>query len=244
MVVLPILLLVVWPAGLALGLTYGPTAQFNQPQGLMSALPADVSRSLSVMDPRQRLLMVMLEYLLAPMFLIIPMMVAIVIAADSIAGERERKTLEALLYTPTTDLELLAAKSLSAWLPAVTVALVSFVCEIVVVNAASWPLMGRVFFPSLTWVILALWVSPAAAGIALGGIVLVSSRVRSFQEANQIGGMVVLPVVALMVGQMAGAFLLTPIATVVLGAVLWLTAAGMMRLGVRLFRRTQVIGWV
>ena len=36
--------------------------------------------------------------------------------------EKERKTLEALLYTPTTDRELLIAKMLGAWLPAVAIA--------------------------------------------------------------------------------------------------------------------------
>ena len=42
----------------------------------------------------------MLVYLFAPMYLIVPMMVSAVIAADSFVGERERKTLEALLHTP------------------------------------------------------------------------------------------------------------------------------------------------
>jgi ABC-2 type transport system permease protein len=244
MIILPIIMLVVWPGGLALALTIAPKAQLNEPQALMAALPLDVRGSLSGMDGRQRMLVVMIEYLLAPMFLIVPLMVAIVIAADSIAGERERKTLEPLLYTPTTDLELLMAKAISAWLPAVAIALVSFVGEIIVVNASGWQLMGRLFFPSLSWVVLALWVSPAAAAVGLSTIVIVSARVRSFQEANQIGGLVVLPIVALVIGQVAGVFLLTPMAVVALGVVLWVAAAGLLRLGVRLFRRTQVIGWV
>jgi ABC-type Na+ efflux pump permease subunit len=41
-------------------------------------------------------------------------MVSSVLAADSFAGEKERKTLEALLYTPTTDRELFTAKLLEA----------------------------------------------------------------------------------------------------------------------------------
>ena len=68
------------------------------------------------------LIVLILVYFFAPFYLILPLMVASVIAADSFAGEKERKTLEALLYTPTTDGELFLAKMLSAWTPAVAVA--------------------------------------------------------------------------------------------------------------------------
>ena len=39
-------------------------------------------------------------YLLAPLFLIVPLMVSAVLAADAFAGEKERKTLESLLHLP------------------------------------------------------------------------------------------------------------------------------------------------
>jgi ABC-2 type transport system permease protein len=106
-----------------------------------------------------------------------------VIAADSFAGEKERKTLEALLYTPTTDRELLVGKMLSAWVPAVGVAWVSFVAYAIVANVAAWPVMGRVFFPTAMWIVLALWVAPALAGLGLTTMVLVSVRAQGFQDA-------------------------------------------------------------
>ncbi len=89
-----------------------------------------------------------LVYMLAPMFLIMPLMVSSILAADSFAGEKERKTLEALLYTPTTDRELFTAKLLGAWLTAVIVALLSFVVYAVMVNAAGWHSIGHLFFPT------------------------------------------------------------------------------------------------
>ena len=39
-------------------------------------------------------------YLLAPLFLIVPLMVSAVLAADAFAGEKERRTLESLLHLP------------------------------------------------------------------------------------------------------------------------------------------------
>src|SRR5271155_2132400 len=46
-------------------------------------------------------------YVLGPIFMTMPIFTASVIAADSFAGEKERKTSEALLSTPVTTPELL-----------------------------------------------------------------------------------------------------------------------------------------
>lgn len=80
-------------------------------------------------------------------------------------GEKERKTLEALLYTPTTDFELVAAKLAAAWVPAIIVAWVGF-CPLW--NCGEWGCVGyhggAIFFPNTMWAVLALWVAPGAAG--------------------------------------------------------------------------------
>jgi ABC-2 type transport system permease protein len=89
-----------------------------------------------------------LEVFIAPLYLLVPLVVATVIAADSFAGERERGTLEALLHTPTTDRELLTGKFLAAWLPAVTVAWAGFAVYSVLANVLMWPARERIFFPS------------------------------------------------------------------------------------------------
>jgi ABC-type Na+ efflux pump permease subunit len=89
-------------------------------------------------DQYQGIVKYFLVYIMAPLFLIIPLMVSSVIAADSFAGEKERKTMEALLYTPTTDRELFVAKLLSGWLAALAVALVGFVLYVIMANAAAW----------------------------------------------------------------------------------------------------------
>src|SRR5512135_1980709 len=53
------------------------------------------------------------------LFLIIPVMVPVTIAAYSIVGEKTTRSLEPLLATPVSTVELLVAKSLAATLPAV-----------------------------------------------------------------------------------------------------------------------------
>jgi len=56
--------------------------------------------------------------------------------------------LEALIHTPTTDCELVTDKLLTAWVPAAAIDLVGFVLYAIVANAAAWPAMGRIFFPT------------------------------------------------------------------------------------------------
>jgi ABC-2 type transport system permease protein len=166
-----------------------------------------------------------LEVFLAPLFLLVPLMVATVIAADSFAGERERGTLEALLHTPTTDRELLTGKFLAAWIPALAVAWAGFAVYSVLANALMWPRIGRVFFPTPTWLLLAFWVAPAIAALGLGVMVIASSRVNTLQAAHQIGSLVVLPVLLLLIVQISGALLFAPLLVTVMGGFLWFAAA-------------------
>lgn len=243
-ILVPLILLVILPAGLSLLLSNeAAVADFSQEsEAFLTNLPASIQRETADFEnDAQTLLYLMLVYQFAPLFLILPLMLASVIGADSFAGEKERKTLEALLHTPTTDFELYAAKLLAAWLPAVVVALAGGVVYGVVVNVAAWPVMGRVFFPNAIWLLLVLWVAPAAAGFGLAGMVLVSSRVSSFQEAYQLGSLVVLPVVALMMGQVAGLVYLSLPLLALGGLVLWAIDAALLWYGARTFQRQELI---
>jgi ABC-2 type transport system permease protein len=187
--------------------------------------------------PSGRWAVFVLEVFIAPLYLLVPLVVATVIAADSFAGERERGTLEALLHTPTTDRELMTGKFLAAWLPAVTVAWVGFAVYSVLANVLAWPHLGRVFFPSTTWLLLAFWVTPAVSALGLGVMVIASSRVQSLQAAHQIGSLVVLPVVLLLIVQITGSLLFAPLLVTVMGAAIWLGAAGTLMAGAGSLKR-------
>ena len=181
-----------------------------------------------------------LEVFLAPLYLLVPLVVATVIAADSFAGERERGTLEALLHTPTRDRELMLAKFLAAWLPAIAVAWGGFLVYGVLANVLAWPSVGRVFFPSATWLLLGFWVAPGVSALGLGVMVVVSGRVQTLQAAHQIGSLVVLPVVLLMVAQLGGVLLFEPRLVILMGLLVWLLAAGVLRIGSGSLRRQRL----
>ena len=241
-ILVPLLLLVLLPAGISIAMPMMDTADTYQDlKQLMAMIPPEMQADFAYDTPQQTLLALILVHMFAPLFLILPMMVASTIAAGSFAGEKERKTLEALLYTPLSDLELILGKVMSAWLPALGVTMVGFLLYSIVVNAAGWPTMGRVFFPNALWVALVIWVAPAAAGLGLSAVVLISSKVSTFQDAYQLSGMVVLPVVLLMLGQVGGVIYLSLPFVLLIGMLLWLIDAGLLWLGVRTFRRTEII---
>ena len=208
---------------------------------MINSMPAGLQKELAGYTIEQSTIVFFLVYLLAPLFLVIPLMVASTIAADSIAGERERRTLEALLYSPTTDRELFTAKLLSSWLAAITVTVGGFLIYSVMANAAAWPVMGKIFFPNWMWIVLTFWVAPAAAGLGLTTMVLVSGRAQGFQDAYQTGSMVVLPVLLLLFGQISGVMYFSVWVVLLIGFVLWLIDAVLIWIGSQAFRRGRLI---
>jgi ABC-2 type transport system permease protein len=243
-IVLPLILfgLLPWLSALAPNLTnVDGSSGMEEMTKLLETMPAGLQNELAPYTVEQRTIVFFLVYLLAPMFLIIPLMVASVIAADSFAGERERRTLEALLYTPTTDRELFIAKLLSSWLAAIVVTLAGFLLYVVMANLAAWPTIGKIFFPNLMWIVMTLWVAPAAAGLGLSTMVLVSARAQGFQDAYQTGGLVVLPILLLVFGQITGVMYFSVWVVLLLGLFLWGIDIALIWFGSRTFRRGRLI---
>ena len=242
-VILPLILFVIipWVIVYVSSLTEVSGTSMSNLDEMLARMPSGLLNELSRYTQGQQLIVFSLVYMLAPMFLIMPMMVSSVLAADSFAGEKERKTLEALLYTPTTDHELFVAKLLGAWTAAVTVAFLSFVVYAVMVNAAGWQSIGHIFFPNWMWVALVFWVTPAVAGLGLVVMVFVSARAQGFQDAYQTGGLVVLPVIALMVGQISGVLYFSLGVVMFVGLVIWLLDVVLLRFASQSFRRGELI---
>jgi len=241
LLIVPVLFLIGLPLVAALAPTLINLPGSSDVTALLDQLPEGVSAQFQGLTEEQRIIELLLGYLFAPLYLVVPLMMVSVIAADAFAGEKERRTLEALLYTPTSDAEVLLGKALAAYLPALAVAWGGFVVYVVVANAAAWPVMGRVFLPTVTWWVLASWVAPAVAALGLGSTVLVSARVNSFQEAYQLGAVVVVPIVGLVVAQAAGLVILSPLFALALGAATWLLAGMVGWFGMRVFTRDRLL---
>jgi len=242
-VVVPVMLLVVMPA-ILVGLPsfLDPSEFATDDLGpMLENMPEAIRSQLTSLSDVQQYLVLASSYMFAPMFLIVPLMVSSVLAADSFAGEKERKTLEGLLYTPITDGELFLAKLLVGFVPALVVELGSFMLYGLVVNLTGYRIMGRIYFPTANWWPLVFWVGPAVSVAGLGTTVLISSKAKTFMQAQQAGGLLVLPIVFLMVGQLAGLFFLNVGLLLIAGALVWLLGIWLIWIGARTFARGELI---
>ncbi|RLD02873.1 MAG: ABC transporter permease [Chloroflexota bacterium] len=168
------------------------------------------------------------------LFMMVPILIPITIASYSIVGEKTTRTLEPLLATPITTIELLAGKSLSAAIPAIAATWGGFLLyalgtKLIVGTPA---VVQRLVDP--LWLTAIFVVGPllAIAGVSIA--VMISSRVNEPRVAEQISGVFVLPILALFVGQTTGFIFIDET------FILWM-AFGMFILdGVLLFFATQL----
>lgn len=79
----------------------------------------------------------------------------------------------------------------------------------------------------------------ALTGVAL--IVLLSSRVNDPRTAQQISAVLVMPVLGLLFGQLAGVIVLGPALALGIGAVLAIVAAASLWFAARLFQREVIL---
>jgi len=238
MIFVPAVLLIAMPLGLGLFARSAPTEQVST--ALSSPMVSNLVRPILALPEREQLIVLVLGYLLSPLLLVIPLMVSAVLAADAFAGEKERRTLDGLLYLPVSDRDLFLAKVLGAFVPALAITWIGALVYAVLSNAIGWSVMHRVFIPFSQWLVVILWVAPAVALLALGLLVIVSSRARTTQEANQLGGAVILPLIFLAAGE-ASALLLAPLVAVFLvGVLLWGLAIGLLVINGRRFTRDRL----
>lgn len=244
-VLVPVIILVILPlvmllasgsAGSAEAFTSDPDLQM-----MFERIPASISAAMQGMNEMQIGIVMLLGYLFAPMFLIMPLMSSASISAESFAGEKERKTMEALLYSAATDTELFIGKSLAAFVPSVLIAWIGFVLYVLVLNIGGWPIFGEIWFPLPSWYPLVFWVTPAFSALGIAATVLISARVQTFMAAYQTSGSLVIFVLALLVGQAAGVVYLSVWVGLVLGFVIWVAAGILFFMGIQQFNRKNLL---
>jgi ABC-2 type transport system permease protein len=140
--------------------------------------------------------------------IITPVAGAMSIAAFSVVGEKQARTLEPLLATPVSTVELLAAKVLGALLPALLLTVAYFALYVAGVAIAARPGAYRVILAPRSLAVVFL-LGPLTSLLALQLAVCVSSRVNDVRTAQQIGALVILPITGLMLAQLFGALQLT-----------------------------------
>ncbi|MDX1395745.1 MAG: ABC transporter permease subunit [Gemmatimonadota bacterium] len=113
----------------------------------------------------------------------IPLFIVTTVTADSVAGERERRTLETLLATRLSDAAILWGKWLACVLWIWAAMLICFPVAILTINLTG---SGELLLPGPGQTIGTLAVAFAGAGLGAAAGVLVSLRSESVRHAQQV----------------------------------------------------------
>jgi ABC-2 type transport system permease protein len=153
------------------------------------------------------------------LFLLTPITGAMSLAAHAVVGEKQARTLEPLLATPVTTVELLLAKVLGALVPTALISGAGVVLYLAVLPFLTEPGVVAALLNARTFA-LVLVVAPSAGLVALQTAILVSSRVNDPRTAQQFGVLIVVPLMGVLIAQFSGA--------------LWLSASALTAIGVGL----------
>jgi ABC-2 type transport system permease protein len=175
------------------------------------------------------------------MFMMMPLIIPTAIAAYSVVGEKTTRSLEPLLATPITTAELLTGKALAAALPAVIITWLCFAVFLLLLPlAGATPgLMAHITGP--IWLLAVAFIGPLMAIASVNLAVIVSSRVNDPRVAEQISGVLVVPIMALLFAQIAGVIILD-LALILLSILIMLVLdAALVYAGTRLFQRENIL---
>ena len=209
--------------------------------GEMSDVPAEFAAlcetNLSAGDCMQIFMIKQFLFL----YMMMPLAIPIAIAAYSIVGEKTTRSLEPLLATPITTVELLVGKGLAALLPGV---LATWAC-FGILHLAIWlmhvPVGVRSYVAGPVWLLAILLLGPLMAVAAVNFALIVSARVNDPRAAEQISMVLIVPLLGLLFGQIAGVITVNAQLMLISAAVLLVVDIGLIYLGERLFRRETIL---
>lgn len=175
------------------------------------------------------------------LFLMMPLMVPVTIAAYSIVGEKMTRSLEPLLATPISTAKLLLGKGLAAAIPGIATAWVSYalfllVARFLVVSDKVY----AIFLNSMWWVAMLVLV-PLLTIMAVNVGIIVSSRTSDPRAAEQLGSLIILPLMVLFIGPLAGFIQLNAMTFWISAAIALVADVVLVYLGVKLFQRETIL---
>jgi ABC-2 type transport system permease protein len=175
------------------------------------------------------------------LFMLVPVAIPVTIAAYSIVGEKTTHSLEPLLATPITTVELLTGKCLAAVIPAVVATYGAFG----IFALGSWIIVANktllMALLDARWLIAIFIVGPLLAVMAVTFSLMISSRVNDPRVAEQVSMVVIVPVLAGFFGQVAGLFVLNKQIISIVALVMLVLDALLLYLTTRVFQREQIL---
>ena len=204
LLIVPLALVIVLPSIFVLVTAFAPDAASDF-QKILDMLPADNGAH----SQQQRIFGLILNNIMPVFFLMIPIMASSVMAASSFVGEKEKHTLETLLYSPLSLKQMFQAKILAGFSVGMMVSYISFAAMMLVLELEVFLLTGKAILPSSSWLAIMLLIAPAISIIAIAVTVRSSAKAQTIEEAQQRAVFLVFPILALLIGQFTGILLIS-----------------------------------
>jgi ABC-2 type transport system permease protein len=173
-------------------------------------------------------------------FLLMPAYIPLSIATFSIIGEKQARSLEPVLAAPIRTVELLAGKAIAALVPGVLAGWVTYVAFVALASLVYGPALFGVVTDA-SWLAGVFLLGPAVGLSSVVAGVIVSARVNDPRVAQQVGGVVIVPIIVLVLAQATGTVLVGPTGYVLLAIMVLIVAVIGLRIGVRLFDREAIL---
>ena len=206
-------------------------------QKLLEMLPAAAGEY----NQEQMILGLVLNKIMPAFFLIIPVMASSVMAASSFVGEKEKHTLETLLYSPLSLKQLFQSKILAGFSVGMMVSYIAFAAMMLVLEMEVLFLTGNVLMPDLSWLIIMLFIAPAISLIAIAVTVRGSAKAQTMEEAQQRAVFLIFPILVLVIGQFTGVILVNAGLLLGLGIVLAVLDIWLMKGAARKFTYEKLL---
>jgi len=203
LITVPLVVSVVMPLSFALTVLYGSPDDARSLETPLAGL-IDETGYASPDDFRLAVLAALINNVMPALFLMVPIMASSVMAGGAFVGEKEKNTLETLLYSPLPLREIFGAKITAAFLVGFAVALVSFAVMSATFLIVTLVAIGEPVPPGVNWIVVIPVVSPAVSLIAINVIVRGSAKAQSSEESQQRAVFLVLPPVLIFIGQFWG----------------------------------------
>lgn len=172
------------------------------------------------MDIDQRVLYFIIDYVLLPFFIVLPIIVSSITASESFVGEKERKTVEWLLASPLNIQKFICGKILASFLPALLIEIMAVVVYNILANVIGNFLFSVSFFPSALWAMVTLLISPLISFLFIELMIFISYRSKSVRSAQSMASLLLLPILILFISQAVGIVFISFNDLVMLGIVL------------------------
>lgn len=204
LLIVPIVLTIALPSIFVFVISFAPDAASDF-QKLLDMLPAPNGEY----SQQQQIFSLILNQIMPSFFLIIPIMASSVMAASSFVGEKEKHTLETLLYSPLSQGQLFQSKILAGFSVGMMISFSSFAAMLLVMELESFFLTGNLLLPAASWLAIMLLIAPAISLVAIAVTVRSSAKAQTIEEAQQRAVFLIFPILALLIGQFTGIILIS-----------------------------------